>query len=180
MNNDPRIGQLHETGQPRDAIHIALASVVAGHPMSPGQHVGFIKSSPTVVGFSTSPIGIVDPFLKEVVKEGQRFWLFLYPNTVTSLRHEWEHPAFLPPQTEHKSASVKIIEQIAAKCDLTYNALMSAADDYVEDGYPANRGNDQHAGDVFWDNHELFWEHYEKIRGVSVKVKDETIFTCSC
>lgn len=35
------------------------------------------------------PVGIVDPFLRESVQPSQRFWLFLYPNTVTSLRHEW-------------------------------------------------------------------------------------------
>jgi hypothetical protein len=27
------------------------------------------------------------------VKEGEEFWMFLPPGSVTGLRHEWTHPA---------------------------------------------------------------------------------------
>jgi hypothetical protein len=92
----PRLGSLITDGdRRRDAIHVAVAPVTAAEPLAPGQHVGFVPANQTeTVGPTDRPIGIVDPFLTAPVEPGQRFWLFLYPNTVTSLRHVWTHPAF--------------------------------------------------------------------------------------
>lgn len=91
------IGKIITTPQERDAIHVALTPVVAGEELQPGQHVGVMLCEDGRYHAHTGAfpnIGIVDPFLIESVKESQECWLFLYPNTVTSLRHEWTHPAF--------------------------------------------------------------------------------------
>lgn len=92
----PQVGKLIDTDARRDAIHVAVAPVEAGEDLQPGQHVGVVAGKATT---SVAAIGVVDPFLTEPVRAGQRFWLFLYPNTVTSLRHVWTHPAFMavPP-----------------------------------------------------------------------------------
>ena len=92
----PILGKLIEDGdRRRDAIHIAVAPVTAASDLIPGQRVGFVSNTDReLVTETDETIGIVDPFLTEPVKAGERFWLFLYPNTIQSLRHVWTHPAF--------------------------------------------------------------------------------------
>ncbi|RJQ30324.1 hypothetical protein C4565_00640 [Candidatus Parcubacteria bacterium] len=87
----PELGKLvtKETG--RDAVHMAIAPITAVRRLKPGEHVdanGFPER------YGAKPVGIVDPFLREDVLEGQVFLIMLYPLSVTSLRHEWTHPAF--------------------------------------------------------------------------------------
>ena len=96
VDNGPQLGKLIDDGDRcRDAIHIAVAPVTAAQYLQRGEHVGFVEDGNTeLVGSSTNPIGIVDPFLAADVETGQRFWLFLYPGTITSLRHVWTHPQF--------------------------------------------------------------------------------------
>lgn len=77
--SEVKIGELVPVGQGRDAVHVAIIPMVAYRTMRPGERLNN---------------GIVDPFLTRDVCPGERYWLCLYPNTVTSLRHVWTHPAF--------------------------------------------------------------------------------------
>ncbi len=100
----PGVGKLIPQGEDalRDAIHLAVAPVLAAEYLRPGQRVVLVGGRAQGVSDGDPAVGVVDPFLTVAVREGQRFWLFLYPGTVTSLRHVWTHPAFmttpLPPR----------------------------------------------------------------------------------
>lgn len=78
----------------RDAIHVAIAPVTAAHELSPGNSVGRFPDGSFGRTADKDLLGVVDPYLNVNVMSGERFYLFLYPNSVTSLRHVWTHPAF--------------------------------------------------------------------------------------
>jgi hypothetical protein len=97
MRHDtPKLGEPAPDGAARDAIHVAVCPMTAGEDLSPGDHVGFGMESRRDRVWKTrvNAVGVVDPFLSAPVRRGQRFWLLLYPGTVTSLRHAWTHPKF--------------------------------------------------------------------------------------
>lgn len=97
----PNLGHTPPEDSRRDAIHVAVAPVIAGHSLPPGYHVGVMSDG--CFGDVDVKVGIVDPFRETWVSPGERFWLLLYPGTITGLRHVWTHPAFKtkPPEAKH-------------------------------------------------------------------------------
>jgi hypothetical protein len=97
----PKLGTLPDKGDARDAIHIACLPVLVSEVMMPGQHVGIDEDRgeyPDIWVCKTGEwIGIIDPFLKHPVVEGDRVWMLMYPGTITGLRHHWKHPALPTP-----------------------------------------------------------------------------------
>ncbi len=100
----PNIGQLITGEAARDAIHVAVAPVVAGEDLNPGVRVGLHSDGKVYKECRVGYIGAVDPYLPEMVREGERFWLFLKPGSVTSLRHVWTHPSFTVKIPERKQS----------------------------------------------------------------------------
>lgn len=86
-----RIGTILDETARRDAIHIAVAPVVAQEWLNAGEHV---TRDGRHAEYGGEAVGVVDPFLRTGVDKGQRFFIFLYPDTVTGMRHVWSHPAF--------------------------------------------------------------------------------------
>lgn len=174
------LGEIITTEQERDAIHIAVIPVVAGEWLAPAGKVRMAASGKAVVAASRDEaVGIVDPFLKEHVTAGQRFYLFMYPNTITSLRHNWTHPSFpnAPALPVVANGSEKWLRDFADSVDLTYNQVMTAADDWVAHEEYLSMGGHLEGHYV----PEEFWPHYENVRGVTVvPVKQRNFFTCSC
>jgi len=173
----------------RDAVHVAVVSVTAAVHLAPGQDVGFVVYDEMLVGPSNDPIGIVDPFIKETIMSGDRFWLFLYPRTITGLSHSWTHPAF---NDTDKSPVKKKREQIYSPpsqilsseqwlknyCESydvpDYHTLLSAVEHNTDDEYITIYGFDAHG--VIPDE---FWTHVENVLGKSIKPRPK-YFSCSC
>lgn len=89
-----RLGKIIDGDAARDAVHIAVAPVIAGESLVPGEHVVLDISGRAVHSSAASSIGIVDPFLGGLLQRGQRFWLFMNPGSTEQLRHDWAHIAF--------------------------------------------------------------------------------------
>ena len=169
------LGKIITQGNTRDAVHIAVASVTAIKQLFPGEHIGV--SAEGVAGPSEHPIGIVDPFLTAPVKASEQFWMFLYPNTITSLRHEWTHPAFVVAAV--KSTSELWIEAFAAELDQTYSRLMNIAQLFVEQG-DYTYDNEEIYKDVDSSKWPMFWQHFQIVTGTIVSDLSAVPFTCSC
>ena len=95
MQEWPRLGKILKGVTVRDAVHVAILPVVAGEKLDPGQQVDLLSdlrtAHPALV--KGSCVGVVDPFLPFAVQPGQWFYLLLPPGSITSLRHDWTHPA---------------------------------------------------------------------------------------
>lgn len=171
------LGQIIETEQQRDAIHIAVAPVIAGEKLSPGDHVGFLPDG-RVGEAAAEKIGAVDPFLKKTVKAGERLWLFLYPGTISGLRHEWTHPAFKTPSYRLDGPpSEQWLRDYADKMGVDYDDLIQHARDYLDhSAYWIEGGRFEGEGVP-----DAFWTHFEVVTGRAVEESQRrSFFSCSC
>lgn len=86
------LGQLITADTRRDAVHVAVAPMRALEVLKPGERVAHAYDDYVSAARRSRGIGIVDPFLYQDVQRGERFWVFMDPETVTNTRHAWTHP----------------------------------------------------------------------------------------
>jgi hypothetical protein len=178
MEKVPNISQLIKGKAERDAIHIAIAPVTAACDLNPGQDIGFIAhGNIDLVGINpTKSIGIVSPFLKKPVKRGQKFFMLLYPNTITSLRHDWTHPDFVQGTDSAKVSSQLWVNKYAQELSVDLEELMDAAERHIKHGDYWSQGG-RFEG-MYIDSE--FWVHYEILKDTKVDDKEASFFSCSC
>lgn len=173
------LGKLIETTESRDAVHIAIAPTIAGTWLKPGEHISIIDGKAFRGG---ETIGVVDPFLKSNVKQGQKFFICLYPGSITSLKHHWEHPAFSsekPEKTQEfdNPSSREWITRFAERLGYDYEEMIHAAKNYLRDGRYFNGGS-RFEGESVPDE---FWDHFEKSTGINVEYDNRNnFFSCAC
>lgn len=195
--SDIILGQLITGPAERDAIHIAVAPVVAGCKLSPGEEVGFLEDG--TAGAVEKPVGIVDPFLKSMVNKGEKFYLVLFQNTVTGMRHHWLHPAFADTHSAEKSITAEdritselwLRKFIAESNCPDYETVIAAATgqalentdpEYYDVAY-RNDGEYLHFNgrDAHGNIPPEFWNHIEIVTGVKIPREDRAeSWSCSC
>jgi hypothetical protein len=134
-------------------------------------------------------IGIVDPFLPTGPYPGQMFWLVLYPRTITSLRHVWEHPDFITDPVrsavprDEVNLSIQWIKDYCSNIGCTMDELMEHAELWVESTKNGGWGEYWVDGGR-WEGMSVnpeFWGHYEVVRGQTVPTEQKrNFFSCAC
>lgn len=186
------LGQIITTEQNRDAIHVAVAPVTVAFRTFPGEHVGLNEEGEATTKLPSSQwIGVIDPFLPDgtVVQKGQRVWLYLYPGSITSLRHEWTHPAF----SAIKPGNAEVARDPEGESRLWMEnwAMKHMGEDYYGDSETltvaqafANAikaGEDCHIGPYESAREYIddeWWGHWERLTGK--RGHRGKYFSCSC
>lgn len=164
------LGKLCEKNIGRDSVHVNVLCVRASRQLVPGQDTGVVWSYDEYRSDDGMCIGKVDPFLNEEILPNELFLLCIYPGTIVDLKHSWVHPTLDNP-------SVIYIHSMAKSCGMTYEALMSAATSYVDDGDEVHVGSFEDYKSVHdWP---LFWKHYAIVTGEVSKYTD-CPFSCNC
>ena len=191
----------------RDAIHLAVFPAVATETLYPNQDVGLVGKDASIK--SSPHVGKVDPFLKEPVYPGQTFWLVLYPRTITSLRHVWEHPnvpeeeATIVTQTIEVVKEVEIIKEVEKTIDPKVQMALNYLSEYVSFDYYDTKPNPTtletrirefayraldsdyeeyltiYGDDASGGIPSEFWDHVETLTGKR-PAQPPTWFSCSC
>lgn len=107
-----------------------------------------------------------------LLKSGYTFYIFLHPNTIRSLRHDWTCPKF-----ESQEKSKIYMMQIARDIQWTYEQLMEAATSWVNHEEYTYKNTESYKNiSIDWDD---FWTHYEILTGTTPSDRSG-FFTCSC
>lgn len=190
MSEQLGLGKLITQKQSRDAIHIAVAPVTAADKIAPGDWLKFAKVGDTENVCrcnETDGIGIADPFLTRVAFAGDRLWIYLRPGSVTSLRHEWTHPAFsaetmaLIPLKDTTASETWLRAYVANYCPYDENQPDKGYGEFLDgirSGTVFYHGSDLHGFSELKDADDLRF-HLETVLGTRINWGTFS-FSCSC
>lgn len=181
--DQPKIGEKIRGDAERDAIHIAIIPVIADDDyLWPGVKIRLRHGSHTLVfrdEYSEESIGVVDPFLDGGVKRGEKFWCWLFPGTITGMRHHWQHPAF-DQEIEKTGEHEQWLRSFAERWGFHWSEMIENASEEGE--YVTAYGYDLHSAEELGEDYELFWQHLEGFLNVrfSKSHRESIGWSCSC
>lgn len=192
MSEQLGIGKVITSEQHRDAIHVPVMPIILGKGMEPGTRV-YIRDGKAYPSHGFA-VGVIDPFLDGWEAEGKQVWLFLFPGSIKTLRHEWTHagidsPAKPSPTKEESEAWLREFVKTADCPD--FDDLVAAAtgrnlNTVDEEYYPCAYSNDGEylhfsGRDAHGEIPPEFWDHVENFMGVKIGTGERaTYFSCSC
>jgi hypothetical protein len=86
--SDLKLGERAPEKEVRDAVHVAVTSVIAGQSLDPGAPVT-LREGKAWSAATGGAIGITDPF-GPTVNEGYWVVVLMHPAVSSSVRHAWE------------------------------------------------------------------------------------------
>lgn len=131
INKKKSLGKNPDGIGDKDAIHVAIVSVVANKAIQPGERIRLNpagQAEPVVDG----GFGIADPFIGQICR-GDMFWAIVDPDSVERVSHTWEHLIEFPTLI----SSVKrnsTLENYANLLHVTYEQLLVACLSYARTG----------------------------------------------
>ena len=195
MSKETKLGTMPKGDEGRDAVHVAIVPCKSGDVLSQGQQVKLNKDGEAVpCGEHDQPIGIADPFLhpSKVIGAGEWFWLCLYPGTVTSLAHVWEHPAFpvaaeasqaQPAQGNKEESEAWLAAYVRKHCSYWNDDADGGLREFLryvrDEKWIYYYGSDCHSLADVDDADELF-RHLSVVLGRRIDADYFEAFTCSC
>jgi hypothetical protein len=196
------LGSIISPAEARDAIHLAVYPVEAARLFEAGAHVKLDEDGRAT--YATGPddgIGIVDPFLIDLVEPGDWFWLVVYPRQISSLRHVWEHPSFpasgetgtsvthISPKRRDQSeawlrnfiasADCPDFDVVIAAATVGYTDPDGEATGHVTTDWEPDGALHFNDMDAHGEIPPEFWDHLEVYTGIKA-ITRATYFSCSC
>lgn len=122
----------------KDAVHVAIVSLVAGSAIPCGCRIKLNcdnQAIPARDGDKAS-FGVASPWSGRIAR-GERFWGLMDPDSVAAVEHTWDCDIDFSvkpkPVTENST-----IASFAKDCGVTYEQMMQACDTCVRTDRPAN------------------------------------------
>lgn len=177
------IGKSLKGDELRDAIHIAIMPVILDNWCVPGNSVKFCYGSKERVKTCEpeDAVGVIDPFVSyRDCEAGSRVWMFLRPNTITGLRHEWTHPEVDAPIAPVANESETWLHLFADKWNFDYEDMISIG--ICGGHWITAHGVDLHGPHELGADLDQFWKHLSILTGKTfTDVHKESVgWSCSC
>ena len=113
----------------RDAVHVAIAPVVAETQMMRAQRIRVDGTHARAVSAAEHANAIVDPWITNDVEAGELVWVLMNPGTITAIRHHWQHPDVRDVPDEARASAIAWLKEEV--CDPTSRSLQGVLEDAI-------------------------------------------------